>query len=60
MGNEQPILAVRLFDNGRCYYPFVFFAVMMASQFLVILLFFPETKSLSLKELQEKLHLSEA
>jgi len=40
--------------------PFVFFAVMMASQFFVTLVFFPETKSLSLEELQEKLHLIEA
>ena len=39
--------------------PFVFFAVVMAAQFFVTLFFFPETKGLSLEELQKKLHLSE-
>ena len=34
--------------------PFVFFAVVMAAQFFVTLAFFPETKGLSLEELQEK------
>jgi MFS family permease len=36
-------------------YPFVFFAVMMVLQFVVVLLFYPETKGLSLEELQKKL-----
>jgi SP family arabinose:H+ symporter-like MFS transporter len=36
-------------------YPFVFFAVMMVVQFVVVLLFYPETKGLSLEELQKKL-----
>lgn len=36
-------------------YPFVFFAAMMAVQFIVVLLFYPETKGLSLEELQKKL-----
>jgi SP family arabinose:H+ symporter-like MFS transporter len=36
-------------------YPFVFFAVMMLVQFFVVLLFYPETKGLSLEELQKKL-----
>jgi hypothetical protein len=40
--------------------PFVFFAVIMATQFFVTLFFFPETKGLSLEELQDKLRLSEA
>ncbi|MEO6981574.1 MAG: sugar porter family MFS transporter [Edaphobacter sp.] len=40
--------------------PFVFFAVVMAAQFFVTLLFFPETKGLSLEQLQERLHLNEA
>ena len=40
--------------------PFVFFAVVMAAQFFVILLFFPETKGLSLEQLQQKLRLNEA
>jgi sugar porter (SP) family MFS transporter len=34
--------------------PFVFFAMVMAAQFFVTLAFFPETKGLSLEELQEK------
>jgi hypothetical protein len=34
--------------------------VVMAAQFFVILLFFPETKGLSLEQLQQKLHLNEA
>jgi MFS transporter, SP family, arabinose:H+ symporter len=36
-------------------YPFVFFAVMMVVQFFVVLLFYPETKGLSLEQLQKKL-----
>lgn len=40
--------------------PFAFFAVVMTAQFFVTLFFFPETKGLSLEELQKKLHLSEA
>jgi SP family arabinose:H+ symporter-like MFS transporter len=36
-------------------YPFFFFAAMMALQFVVVLLFFPETKQVSLEELQRKL-----
>jgi SP family arabinose:H+ symporter-like MFS transporter len=36
-------------------YPFVFFAAMMALQFVVVLLFFPETKGVSLEEMQRKL-----
>ena len=36
-------------------YPFVFFAFMMGLQFLVVLLFFPETKGISLEEMQRKL-----
>jgi hypothetical protein len=37
--------------------PFIFFAVLMAAQFFVILVFFPETKGLSLEQLLEKLRL---
>lgn len=40
--------------------PFVFFAVVMAAQFFVTLVFFPETKGLSLEALQEKLGMREA
>jgi MFS transporter, SP family, arabinose:H+ symporter len=36
-------------------YPFVFFAAMMVVQFVVVLLFYPETKGLSLEGLQKKL-----
>jgi hypothetical protein len=36
-------------------YPFVFFAVMMVIQFLVVLFFYPETKGVSLEEMQKKL-----
>ena len=36
-------------------YPFVFFSAMMVLQFIVVLIFFPETKQVSLEELQRKL-----
>ncbi len=36
-------------------YPFVFFSAMMALQFLVVLFVFPETKGVSLEEMQRKL-----
>jgi len=36
-------------------YPFVFFALMMVLQFLVVLFFYPETKGVSLEEMQRKL-----
>ncbi len=36
-------------------YPFVFFATMMVLQFVVVLLFYPETKGYSLEELQKRL-----
>jgi MFS transporter, SP family, arabinose:H+ symporter len=45
-----PIIAAR---SGA--YPFMFFAAMMVVQFIVVLLFFPETKQVSLEELQRKL-----
>ena len=35
--------------------PFVFFAVMMAVQFFVVLFVYPETKGITLEEMQEKL-----
>jgi len=38
-------------------YPFVFFAVMMVVQFFLVLFFFPETKGVSLEELQHHLGL---
>ncbi|SNT35575.1 MFS transporter, sugar porter (SP) family [Granulicella rosea] len=45
-----PVIAVK---SGA--YPFMFFAAMMALQFVVVLIFFPETKQVSLEELQRKL-----
>ncbi|MBV9341132.1 MAG: sugar porter family MFS transporter [Acidobacteria bacterium] len=36
-------------------YPFVFFSLMMVTQFFVVLLFYPETKGFSLEEVQKKL-----
>jgi len=42
-----PMIAAR---SGA--YPFAFFAAMMVLQFVVVLLFFPETKQVSLEELQ--------
>jgi sugar porter (SP) family MFS transporter len=36
-------------------YPFVFFSVMMVLQFFVVLFVYPETKGLSLEEMQKKL-----
>ncbi len=35
--------------------PFVFFSVMMAVQFVVVLLFYPETKGISLEQMQRRL-----
>lgn len=40
--------------------PFVFFAIVMAAQFFVTLAFYPETRGLSLEELQKKLRLNGA
>jgi SP family arabinose:H+ symporter-like MFS transporter len=39
-------------------YPFVFFALMMVLQFFVVLFVYPETKNLSLEEMQKKLGIS--
>jgi SP family arabinose:H+ symporter-like MFS transporter len=39
-------------------YPFAFFAAMMALQFLVVLLVYPETKNLTLEEMQKKMGLA--
>src|SRR5208282_5423683 len=36
-------------------YPFVFFALMMAVQFFVVLFFYPETKGITLEEMQYRL-----
>jgi sugar porter (SP) family MFS transporter len=39
-------------------YPFVFFAAMMVLQFSVVLFIYPETKGLSLEEMQKKMGIS--
>ena len=36
-------------------YPFVFFSVMMAVQFFVVLVWYPETKGITLEDMQKKL-----
>ena len=41
-------------------YPFVFFSVMMVVQFFVVLFVYPETKGLTLEEMQRKLERSRA
>lgn len=48
-----PVIAAR---SGA--YPFIFFAAMMVLQFFVVLFFFPETKQVSLEELQRKLQIT--
>jgi SP family arabinose:H+ symporter-like MFS transporter len=48
-----PVIAAR---SGA--YPFIFFAAMMVLQFIVVLVFFPETKQVSLEELQRKLKIA--
>lgn len=45
-----PLLAAR--SGG---YPFLFFSVMMVVQFFVVLFFYPETKAVSLENMQKKL-----
>jgi sugar transport protein len=45
-----PVIAV---SSGA--YPFVFFSTMMVLQFFVVLFLYPETKGLSLEEMQKKL-----
>jgi MFS transporter, SP family, arabinose:H+ symporter len=52
-------LIAQIFPSLVLYYstasPFIFFAGMMAVQFVVVLIFFPETKGVSLEDLQRKL-----
>jgi len=48
-----PLMAV---SSGG--YPFVFFSAMTAVQFFVVLFFYPETKGISLEEMQKKLHIA--
>jgi sugar porter (SP) family MFS transporter len=39
-------------------YPFAFFSAMMIAQFFVVLFFYPETKGISLEEMQKKLKIA--
>jgi MFS family permease len=39
-------------------YPFAFFSGMMMVQFLVVLFFYPETKGISLEDMQKKLRIA--
>jgi sugar porter (SP) family MFS transporter len=39
-------------------YPFVFFSAMMLLQFFVVLFFYPETKGITLEDMQKKLHIA--
>jgi sugar porter (SP) family MFS transporter len=39
-------------------YPFVFFSAMTVMQFFIVLFFYPETKGISLEEMQKKLHIA--
>ena len=39
-------------------YPFVFFSVMMVAQFFVVLFLFPETKGVTLEDIQKQLGIS--
>jgi MFS transporter, SP family, arabinose:H+ symporter len=41
-------------------YPFVFFSLMMVVQFFVVLFVYPETKGVSLEEMQKRLAISQA
>jgi MFS transporter, SP family, arabinose:H+ symporter len=36
-------------------YPFMFFAAMMVVQFFVVLFFYPETKNVTLEQMQRRL-----
>lgn len=41
-------------------YPFLFFSIMMGLQFIIVLKYYPETKGISLEELQHRLGIAEA
>jgi SP family arabinose:H+ symporter-like MFS transporter len=47
-----PVIAAR---SGA--YPFIFFSAMMVLQFVIVLVYFPETKQVSLEQLQKKLNI---
>ena len=48
-------LTFPLFARSSGAYPFVFFGAMMVVQFLVVLFFYPETKGISLEQMQHRL-----
>ena len=48
-----PVMAAR---SGA--YPFMFFSFMMVVQFFVVLFFYPETKGVTLEEMERKLGIS--
>jgi sugar porter (SP) family MFS transporter len=48
----------RLAGVGRGAAPFAFFMAMMVVQFFVVWAFYPETKRLTLEQLQQKLHIA--
>jgi len=48
-------LTFPLFAKSSGAYPFVFFGAMMVLQFFVVLLVYPETKQVSLEQMQQKL-----
>jgi hypothetical protein len=39
-------------------WPFVFFSAMMVLQFFVVLFVYPETKGVTLEEMQKRLHIA--
>jgi MFS transporter, SP family, arabinose:H+ symporter len=53
--NAMISAAFPVFAKRSGAYPFVFFAAMMVVQFFVVLFFYPETKGITLEEMQHKL-----
>jgi len=47
--------AISAFPGPGRGYPFLFFSLMMVMQFFVVLFVYPETKGVSLEEMQRKL-----
>jgi len=41
-------------------YPFVFFSIMMVVQFFVVLFIYPETKGVTLEDMQRKLSVTQS
>lgn len=59
---ERSLVCEVIVDAPQCQVsramPFVFFTGMMALQFALVLLFFPETKGKTLEQIQAKLELA--